>query len=69
MPIIDRIYRKMVAGIKFSGIKVADNLICDGHHRYLASLLANAIIEQLPTSITSATNIIDWQLVIFEEDD
>lgn len=32
VPIINRIYRKMLAGIKFADIKVDNNLICDGHH-------------------------------------
>jgi len=40
VPIVNRIYKKMVAGIKFPGIKVHKNKICDGHHRYLASMLA-----------------------------
>ncbi len=40
-PIINRIYQKMLVGIKFPSIKIDDNLIIDGHHRYLASLLAN----------------------------
>jgi hypothetical protein len=69
LPIIDRIYRKMLVGIKFSAIKVDDNLICDGHHRYLASLLANITIEKVPTNSTSATTNIDWESVIFEEED
>lgn len=41
LPIINRLYKKMATGIKFSNIKVADGLIIDGHHRYLASLLAD----------------------------
>jgi hypothetical protein len=69
LPIIDRIHRKMLVGIKFSAIKVDDNLICDGHHRYLASLLANITIEKVPTNSTSATTNIDWESVSFEEDD
>lgn len=69
IPIIDRIYRKMCFGIKFSGIQVENNLICDGHHRYLASLLAQYSIDRIPSCSTSATRIIDWKLVIFEEDD
>ncbi len=69
LPIIDRIRRKMLVGIKFSAIKVDGNLICDGHHRYLASLLTNVTIETVPTNSTSATNIIDWESVIFEEED
>lgn len=57
----------MLAGIKFSGIKVDNNLICDGHHRYLASLLANFSIERIPTIITPATTAVDWTSVVFED--
>ena len=69
VPIINRIFLKMLVGINFSGIKVENNLICDGHHRYLASLLANISIERIPTMITSATTAINWDLVIFEDAD
>jgi hypothetical protein len=69
LPIIDRIYRKMLMGIKFSAIKVVDGLICDGHHRYLASLLAQFNIERIPTIISSATKAVDWKSVTFAEED
>lgn len=69
LPVINRIYKKMSAGIKFSGIKVEDNLICDGHHRYLASILANFLLERIPGKITSATNAVQWESVSFEEED
>ena len=69
LPIINRIYKKMSNGIKFSGIKVEGNLICDGHHRYLASLLAKFSLERISGTSTSATTIINWELVTFEEAD
>lgn len=59
----------MLGDIKFSGIKVEDNLICDGHHRYIASLLANFPLERISGSSTSATAVVPWKSVIFEEDD
>ena len=59
----------MSNGIKFSGIKVEGNLICDGHHRYLASLLAKFSLERISGTSTSATTIINWELVTFEEAD
>ena len=59
----------MSIGIKFSGIKVADNLIIDGHHRYLASLLANYELERIPSNTTSATVVTDWSLVEFVDED
>ena len=69
LPIINRLYKKMSIGIKFSGIKVADNLIIDGHHRYLASLLTNYELERIPSNTTSATVVTDWSLVEFVDED
>ncbi len=59
----------MSAGIKFSEIKVENNLICDGHHRYIASLLANFSLERIQGNVTSATTEIQWKSVIFEDED
>ena len=59
----------MSAGIKFSGIKVENNLICDGHHSYVASLLANFSIERISANTTSATFVVQWKSVIFEDED
>jgi hypothetical protein len=69
VPVINRIFIKMSAGIKFTGIKVKDGLICDGHHRYLASILANYTLERIPAMLTSATVEVIWDSVIFEEED
>ncbi len=69
IPIINRIYKKMSAGIKFSSIKVYDDLICDGHHRYIASILANYSLEIIPGNITKATTAINWESVSFEFED
>lgn len=69
LPVINRIFKKMSAGIKFPGIKVDNNLICDGHHRYIASILANFPLERIPGSITSATIVVHWVSVTFEDED
>ena len=69
LPVINRIYKKISAGIKFSGIKVEYNLICDGHHRYIASILANFPLERISGNSTSATIPVDWKSVTFEEED
>jgi len=53
--IINRIYKKMCFGIKFQSIKVDGNLIIDGHHRYLASLLSGVTLDTIPSTKTSAT--------------
>ncbi len=69
IPIIDRIYRKMIFGIIFAEIKVDENLICDGHHRYVASLLARIPVGRIPSAVTSATDVINWESVVFVEED
>ena len=69
LPIINRIFKKMAAGIRFPVIKVENNLICDGHHRYIASILANYPLERITGNITSATSTVPWESVIFEDED
>lgn len=59
----------MSVGITFSGIRVEKNNICDGHHRYIASILANFSLERIPSKITSATKAVDWNSVSFDEED
>ncbi len=59
----------MATGIKFSNIKVADGLIIDGHHRYLASLLADFKLETVISSSTSATKITDWIAIDYVDED
>ncbi|MDI9365061.1 MAG: hypothetical protein QM541_08935 [Flavobacterium sp.] len=69
MPIINRIFKKMSANIKIPAIKVEGNFICDGHHRYVASLLAKYPLERISWVITSATSVIDWKTVSFDDGD
>lgn len=69
LPVINRIFKKMSAGIMFSSIKVQDKLICDGHHRYIASILANFPVDRVTGTITSATRIVHWESVTFEDED
>ena len=59
----------MTVGIKFSAIKVENNLICDGHHRYIAAVLSNFNLEIVIGKVNSATNSISWESIIFEEED
>ena len=68
-PIINRIYKKMSIGIKFPSIKVDGDLIIDGHHRYIASLLAGITLDTIPSSKTSATVVIGWDAVVLVTDD
>lgn len=45
--IIQRIYRRVMQGYRFGGIKFNGNLIIDGHHRYIAYKLADIEFESL----------------------
>lgn len=69
LPIINRIFRKMLAGIKIPAIKVEGDFICDGHHRYVASLLAQYPLKRISWVTTSATTLIDWKTVSFDKGD
>lgn len=67
LPIINRIYKKMINGIKFDDIKICDDLIIDGHHRYISSLIAEVKIGTTKYPKSSATAIYDWQNIDFTE--
>ena len=69
IPIIDRLCRKMLYGIKFDDIKTCDNLIIDGHHRYLSSLIVGFNIGQVLSHKTSGTKPVEWNVVEFDEND
>ncbi len=69
LPIINRIFKKMAANIKIPPIKVDGNFICDGHHRYVASLLAKYPLDRISWITTSATTLIDWKTVSFDDGD
>lgn len=69
IPIIFRMCQKMLHGIKFDEIKVCDNLVIDGHHRYLSALIMDFELGRVLTNSTSATKSISWELVELDEED
>lgn len=69
LPLINRLYEKMVNGIPFDAIKVCDDLIIDGHHRYISSLLADLELETIKSQKTTATVAYDWAEVDFANED
>ena len=69
IPIINRLYLKMLIGIKFPEIKVAEDLIIDGHHRYVASLLSDFKIGRIPSVKTIAAVVTSWSKVELVEED
>ncbi len=44
-PVIQRIHRRLQQGNSFSPIKVKENLIVDGHHRYISHKLLGMVAE------------------------
>jgi hypothetical protein len=68
-PLVNRLYKKMINGLRFKGIRVCEGLICDGHHRYLAALLAGVPLDVDPWLKSGATAAIEWHSVSFTEDD
>jgi len=69
IPIITRLCKKMENGIRFDDIRVCENLVIDGHHRYLSSLIVKLEIGQVLSHKTSATQLIEWSAVEFDEND
>lgn len=69
IPVINRMYKKMINGIKFDDIKVSDNVIIDGHHRYISSILADIELGRVPSCKTSATNVCEWHKVEFVDEE
>jgi hypothetical protein len=59
----------MSLGLRFPCIKVCDDIIIDGHHRYVASMLAKVEIERVESLKSSATEITEWNEVIFDVED
>jgi len=59
----------MLKGIKFDDIKIFDNLIIDGHHRYISSLITKTHIKMVPGHKTYATRIFAWKDVDFDDND
>lgn len=68
-PIIERIAKKMAIDLVFSNISVDGNLIVNGHHRYLASLLVGYKLDQAPCPKTLAKEPVDWKLVELVDED
>jgi len=69
LPIINRIYKKMINGIKFDDIKTCDSCIIDGHHRFISSLLAKIKIDEGKSSKNSATSEYKWKDVDFVKEE
>jgi len=67
LPIVVRIFKKMKSGLMFPPIHVStENVIDDGHHRYIGSILADYQLEIRPDYPTpTVMNDYDWKDVKF----
>ena len=59
----------MAYGLKFDDIKVSEDLVIDGHHRYTSAQITMFNIGNVPSFKTSATAEFNWSDVIFDEND
>ena len=50
-------------------IRIHGKLIIDGHHRYIASIMAGYTLDQVQWSSTSAKEPIGWEAVALMEED
>lgn len=69
VPIINRMYRKMQYGLQFDDIRISDQLIMNGHHRYLSSMLAGRPIGRVCSQCSPATRQYSWQHVQLDTQD
>jgi uncharacterized lipoprotein len=69
LPIIIRIYKKMKVNLSFASIQVDGQVIIDGHHWYVASLLANYKLDQVPGLRSKAKKTVEWGSVKLLEED
>jgi hypothetical protein len=69
-PIIKRLYSKMSISLLLrDSIQVCDDLIIDGHHRYIAAILAGYKLSRVPSLMSSAKQLGEWKDVTLVDTD
>jgi hypothetical protein len=68
-PIIQRIYYKMKIGVEFENINIKEDLIINGHHRYVCLLLLKKSINTNPWSSPSQITVCQWSEVQIDQND
>jgi hypothetical protein len=67
IPLIYRIYKKMNCGlINFDAIKIAEEIIMDGHHRYIAAKLSKTEIQIFPSTKNHSQQTFEWCDIILK---
>jgi hypothetical protein len=65
IPLVFRIFTKMMCGLRnFDAIRVADDIIIDGHHRYIASKLSKTEIQIFPSTKNHNQLVFKWEEII-----
>ena len=60
LPILQRIYHKMNVGVEFDSINIVDNLLINGHHRYICALLLKKTLQRATWSRPSQVLTYKW---------
>lgn len=69
-PVIKRIYSRLQKGNTFSPIKISNDKIVDGHHRFISLSILEMDIEKIPGGNNfSLTNDFHWTEVNVVTDD
>ncbi len=59
----------MQFGIQFAAIKIYEDLIIDGHHRYIASVISKTKISQIYTLKPTMIHVYPWEEIEFVDED
>lgn len=68
-PILSRIHKRLKEGKQFGAILVDDNLIVNGHHRYVCLSILGLEVEQLVWTSNSSSESICWTKIGVDEED
>jgi hypothetical protein len=69
LPVLLRIIDKINRGARFSPIHVVDNLVINGHHRYISYSFLNLPVETTTWRHSEATEAKEWNEVMVELED
>lgn len=65
-PILERIFHKLNNGERFRPIQVDNEVIVNGHHRYICLSILGLSVETIQWTRSPTSEIIPWSLVIVE---
>ena len=68
-PILNRIHRRLKEGRRFSAIQVDQDLIVNGHHRYVCLCILGLEVEHSKWMRNSNSEVICWSKIVVDEED